>query len=630
MVNPALPVEAVGFRPWGEHWLGVADHALVHEPGADAARSREVAGDRRAARLALVFPAGVFEFIGGRDPVLGDYQACSLFSPMFEFADQARRARHGRGGAGRAVRPAARARGDEPPAAPRRSRRRAAPDAPAPSASATSCSAPCREPTVGPEGELRVGLRVSDGRVAACRASARRGPTSRAGCCRAARAARSRAAVPRLFSICGASQAAACALGLRCGAGEAIDARRAGAAARRWRPRPSRMRLAHVLDWPGGSARCRRRGASPRRARSCRSMARAGRRRRSAASRWRRRRAGRRVARARTRWPRCDRWVDAGQTRQRRASAACATTMPRRAARRARRCRRCAARSRRHAAWIGRAGGARSMADPGFARHPTWDGAPAETGALARMQADPLIAALRAASARACWPASSARLRELRAAAAPGARACDVGARDPGAPARGVAWVENARGLLVHLVALGPGRVAQLPHRRAHRVELPPRRRAGAALLRAAPRPTVDALAAHGMRLVQSLDPCVACQRRGRPMHEMSLAEGVREIVDETARANGARGVARCGWRSASWPGRDRGAALLLRRRQRGTLADGARLEIVETARHGLVHACCERRRRSRGAATPCPHCGSHQLQVTGGDECGCMDMEVE
>ncbi len=35
-----------------------------------------------------MFPAGVFEFIGGRDPALGDYQACSLFSPMFEFTDQ--------------------------------------------------------------------------------------------------------------------------------------------------------------------------------------------------------------------------------------------------------------------------------------------------------------------------------------------------------------------------------------------------------------------------------------------------------------------------------------------------------------------------------------------------------------
>jgi [NiFe] hydrogenase assembly HybE family chaperone len=35
-----------------------------------------------------VFPGGVFEFIGAREPTLGEYQACSLFSPMFEFADQ--------------------------------------------------------------------------------------------------------------------------------------------------------------------------------------------------------------------------------------------------------------------------------------------------------------------------------------------------------------------------------------------------------------------------------------------------------------------------------------------------------------------------------------------------------------
>jgi [NiFe] hydrogenase assembly HybE family chaperone len=42
-----------------------------------------------AKHASIVFPAGVFEFIGNRDAVLGDYQACSLFSPMFEFADHA-------------------------------------------------------------------------------------------------------------------------------------------------------------------------------------------------------------------------------------------------------------------------------------------------------------------------------------------------------------------------------------------------------------------------------------------------------------------------------------------------------------------------------------------------------------
>ena len=89
MVNPALKVEAVGFRPWADHWLGVLVTPwfmnLWLMPRV-AAKWQPI-GERESRHY--VFPAGVFEFIGGRDPTLGDYQACSLFSPMFEFADPA-------------------------------------------------------------------------------------------------------------------------------------------------------------------------------------------------------------------------------------------------------------------------------------------------------------------------------------------------------------------------------------------------------------------------------------------------------------------------------------------------------------------------------------------------------------
>ena len=89
MLNPALRVEAVGFRPWNEHWLGILITPwfmnLVLMPRV-AARWQPIA--ERESRH-YVFPAGVFEFIGGRDPALGDYQACSLFSPVFDFADHA-------------------------------------------------------------------------------------------------------------------------------------------------------------------------------------------------------------------------------------------------------------------------------------------------------------------------------------------------------------------------------------------------------------------------------------------------------------------------------------------------------------------------------------------------------------
>jgi len=89
MVNPALSVEALGFRPWNAHWLGVLVTPwfmnLVLMPREPAAWHAIAAGETRH----HVFPAGVFEFIGSRDAALGDYQACSLFSPMFEFADHA-------------------------------------------------------------------------------------------------------------------------------------------------------------------------------------------------------------------------------------------------------------------------------------------------------------------------------------------------------------------------------------------------------------------------------------------------------------------------------------------------------------------------------------------------------------
>ena len=88
MLNRKLAVEAVGFRPWREHWLGIVITPwfmnVVLMPRVSAAW--QAIGERESRHH--VFPGGVFEFIGAREATLGDYQACSLFSPMFEFADQ--------------------------------------------------------------------------------------------------------------------------------------------------------------------------------------------------------------------------------------------------------------------------------------------------------------------------------------------------------------------------------------------------------------------------------------------------------------------------------------------------------------------------------------------------------------
>ncbi|HSQ71043.1 MAG TPA: [NiFe]-hydrogenase assembly chaperone HybE [Rubrivivax sp.] len=88
-VNPALEVEAVAFEPWQGHWLGVMVTPwfmnLVLLP---RERSQWQPLPLRAKRK-LRFPAGVYEFIGADDPLIGEHQTCSLFSPMNEFQDQA-------------------------------------------------------------------------------------------------------------------------------------------------------------------------------------------------------------------------------------------------------------------------------------------------------------------------------------------------------------------------------------------------------------------------------------------------------------------------------------------------------------------------------------------------------------
>ncbi len=88
-VNPALAVEAVGFAPWDGRWLGVMVTPwfinLVLAP-LDRARWRSLG---QGEKLRYGFPAGDYEFVGAIEPGVGEFQLCSLFSPVLEFEDQA-------------------------------------------------------------------------------------------------------------------------------------------------------------------------------------------------------------------------------------------------------------------------------------------------------------------------------------------------------------------------------------------------------------------------------------------------------------------------------------------------------------------------------------------------------------
>ncbi|MDR2240045.1 MAG: [NiFe]-hydrogenase assembly chaperone HybE [Zoogloeaceae bacterium] len=88
MLNPALRVEAIGFDRWQGHWLGILITPwfmnLVLVPGEAASWNSVAPGKRRFLR----FPSGDFAFLGSEEPELGEFQCCSLFSPMTQFSDQ--------------------------------------------------------------------------------------------------------------------------------------------------------------------------------------------------------------------------------------------------------------------------------------------------------------------------------------------------------------------------------------------------------------------------------------------------------------------------------------------------------------------------------------------------------------
>lgn len=113
-------------------------------------------------------------------------------------------------------------------------------------------------------------------------------------------------------------------------------------------------------------------------------------------------------------------------------------------------------------------------------------------------------------------------------------------------------------------------------------------------------------------------------------MHEMSLCEGVLRILQDNAASQGYCRV-RTVWLEV---GDLAGVELAALRFgfdavMNGTLADGARLEIVELPGEAWCMAC-GKPVRIKQRYDACPDCGGYQLQVTGGEEMRIKELEVE
>jgi Ni,Fe-hydrogenase I large subunit len=305
--------------------------------------------------------------------------------------------------------------------------------------------------------------------------------------------------VPRLFSICGRSQGVAAALACEAAAGRAPDESVARGREAVVRVEAAQEVLRRVLlDWPrlaggapdAGALDDARRAVASNAAEELRAIVQA------------------RILGAGVPWTALDdadaaeRWLASGATQA-------AALVARLAAERSGLVASEVALLPADGAVVARAVGAALAADDGFERVPVWQGAPAETGALARMRTHPWVAALVARTGRSVLARLVARLVELVALVRPEAPHPAMAGAVAVAPGAGLGWVETARGLLVHAAEIAAGAV------RRYRIVAPtewnfhPR----GALTR-----SVEGVAASSetelerlVRIaVESLDPCVA------------------------------------------------------------------------------------------------------------------------
>ena len=113
-------------------------------------------------------------------------------------------------------------------------------------------------------------------------------------------------------------------------------------------------------------------------------------------------------------------------------------------------------------------------------------------------------------------------------------------------------------------------------------------------------------------------------------MHEMSLAEGVLQLIEDSAKTHGFSRVKTVWLEIGELAGVEVEAMrFCFDAMVKGTLADGARLEVVATQGQGRCLACGETV-PIRLRYDPCPLCGGYPVEPTGGLEMRVKELEVE
>jgi hydrogenase nickel incorporation protein HypA/HybF len=113
-------------------------------------------------------------------------------------------------------------------------------------------------------------------------------------------------------------------------------------------------------------------------------------------------------------------------------------------------------------------------------------------------------------------------------------------------------------------------------------------------------------------------------------MHEMSICEGILQVMEEQAAAQQFSRVKSVWLEIGPLAGVEQEALRFgFDVVTRHSLAEGARLEIIELP--GAAWCLeCSKSVPIRQHFDACPECGSFQLQITGGDELRIKELEVD
>jgi len=112
-------------------------------------------------------------------------------------------------------------------------------------------------------------------------------------------------------------------------------------------------------------------------------------------------------------------------------------------------------------------------------------------------------------------------------------------------------------------------------------------------------------------------------------MHEMAICEGILQVIEDQAAAQGFREVRRVRVEIGRFAGVEVAALRFgFDVVMRGSLAEGATLEVIDLPGRAYCFDCAETVALD-DRLDPCPGCGGARLSPAGGDELRIKDLEV-